>query len=109
MGFVVRDARATNANIRILVTLAWGDEDVISRIFRGATDPAGQRAAAEAFAKNLVEFLRHWDLDGMDVDWESPLSDGTSVEQFKLLFTLLEPRFGREPAVVPHVVAGHCG
>ena len=85
MRFVVRDARATNPGIRILATLAWGDDDVISRIFKGATGQAGQRAA-ESFARNLVLFLRHWNLDGLDVDWESPLSDGTSVEQFKLFF-----------------------
>lgn len=98
MGFVVRDARAANPSIRILAILTNGDlnrdeHDVITRIFGGATDPAAQRAAAEEFAANLVGFLQHWNLDGFDVDWESPVSDGTSAAQFKLVFDAIGAAF----------------
>ena len=93
MRFVVRDARATNPGIRILTTLSWGEADVISRIYAGATTPAEMREAADAFATNLVEFLQHWSLDGFDVDWESPVSDQTSAEQFAVLFTAVGQAF----------------
>jgi Glycosyl hydrolases family 18 len=90
MRLVVADAREQNPDIRILTTLQYGEGDVLSRVLDGPGSPEEQAAA---FAGNVVQFLRHWGLDGFDVDWESPLSDGTSQEQFALIFSALGAAF----------------
>jgi hypothetical protein len=90
MRMVVADAREQNPGIRFLVTLEYGEPDVLARVLDGPSSP---EQMAQAFAANVVEFLRHWGLDGFDVDWESPLSDGTTQQQFATIFSALGTAF----------------
>ncbi|WP_170294979.1 glycoside hydrolase family 18 protein [Roseospira navarrensis] len=91
MDWVIRDARASNPSIRIAMTLNWGDGSLLSNIFTaGSLDP---EPAAKAFAANLLAYLRRYDLDGFDIDWESPISDQTTREQFRCLVTAIGAAF----------------
>ncbi|WP_232696755.1 glycoside hydrolase family 18 protein [Brevibacillus daliensis] len=38
----------------------------------GFHDVAATQEAREKFAKSAVEFIRHWNFDGVDIDWEYP-------------------------------------
>ena len=87
MDYVIRDARANNPDIKIAMTLVWGDGDTISNIFKNQNYTPEENA--ENFASNLLAYLKNYELDGFDVDWESPISDYTTQEQFKLLFTAI--------------------
>ncbi|MGH1337411.1 MAG: glycosyl hydrolase family 18 protein [Aureispira sp.] len=87
MDYIIRDARAQNPNIKICMTLLWGNADTLSQIFSNTTYSAAQNATF--FANNLVRYLAYYDLDGFDVDWESPISSGTSKQQFITLFTAI--------------------
>jgi hypothetical protein len=98
--FVIRDARANNPNIRIAVTLDYynlAQQDsptTISQIFQNdAQDP--QRAAA--FARNLVAFLEFHGLDGLDIDWEWPLSDNTTSAQLAMFLDAIGAAFAEKP------------
>lgn len=88
--FLVRDARKANPGIRILVTLDYGG-DTLSRIFGPGGGTDAQKAAA--FASNLVAFLKYYDLDGFDIDWERDLSIGTTPEQFRLVLDAIGAQF----------------
>lgn len=86
MEWIVRDAKAANPAIKVLLTLLYGKQHMISQIF---PDPANPDAAsAEKFAANVVAYLQHYDLDGFDIDWEwDYLSDDTTQAQFKTAFS----------------------
>jgi Glycosyl hydrolases family 18 len=93
---VIRDARKVNPNIKIVITLAWGDEgDQISRIFSNGLKPEDN---ASNFAKNLMTYLNHekHQLDGFDIDWEPPLSDETTKTQFEYLINALGSQFKQQ-------------
>ena len=87
MDYVIRDARANNPEIKIAMTLVWGDGDTLSNIFKNPNYTPEENA--ENFASNLLAYLKNYELDGFDIDWESPISDDTPQEQFKLLFTAI--------------------
>lgn len=72
MNFIVRDARKNNPNIKISMTLLWGEQDEISQIF--SSGAGSDEDKANAFAANLVAYLKQYDLDGLDIDWEYPIS-----------------------------------
>jgi hypothetical protein len=91
MDYVIRDSRANNPDIKISMTLLWGDGDTISNIFENSSYTPEENA--ENFASNLMAYLKHYDLDGFDIDWESPISDDTTQEQFRLLFTAIGTQF----------------
>lgn len=91
MDYVIRDSRANNPDIKISMTLLWGDGDTISNIFENSNYTPEENA--ENFASNLLAYLKHYDLDGFDIDWESPISDDTTQEQFRLLFTAIGTLF----------------
>jgi hypothetical protein len=92
MDNVIRDARANNPQIKICMSLDYGgDGDQIANIFSDSS--LSPETNADNFASNLMTYLEHYDLDGFDVDWESSLSDVTTQEQFKVLFTAIGTRF----------------
>jgi hypothetical protein len=94
MNSIIQDARKVNPGIKIAMTLVWGDGDVIANIFSNTKVTPQQNA--EAFAANLVAYLRYYKIDGFDVDWESPLSDVTTTEQFRLLFNAVGAAFKKQ-------------
>lgn len=94
MNYVIRDARKNNPNIKIAVTLNWGDGSLLSNIFSHPDYSPQQNA--DNFAVNLTEYLKYFDLDGFDIDWESPISDQTSQNQFELLVNAIGARFKQQ-------------
>jgi len=90
MDWLIQDARAANPNIKLLVMLGYG-ADEITQIF--SNDSSQWQQDATNFANNLVAYLQNYDLDGFDVDWESPLSDSGTSQQFQLLFTAIRTAF----------------
>lgn len=86
MEWIVRDARKANPKIKILLTLLYGKQHLISQIFPDPANP--DSASAEKFARNVLAYLQHYDLDGFDIDWEwHYLSDDTTRPQFKAAFS----------------------
>lgn len=112
MEAIIADARRSNPNIKLLVTLLYANADMLTQILSG--DEPTWQAKANAFAANLRAYLEHWDLDGFDVDWESPLSDAGQPAQFALLFSAIRTAFGPKgrylltlsPAAVGQLDAG---
>jgi hypothetical protein len=94
MDFIIRDAHKVNPGIKIAMTLVWGDGDVIANIFSNTKVTPQQNA--DAFAANLVAYLRYYKIDGFDIDWESPLSDETTEDQFKLLIDAVGAAFKKQ-------------
>lgn len=94
MNYVIRDARKNNPNIKIAVTLNWGDGNLLSNIFPAPNNPDQQ--SADNFAANLMDYLKSFDLDGFDIDWESPISDQTTQDQFKLLINAIGAQFKQQ-------------
>ncbi|MGA9581453.1 MAG: glycosyl hydrolase family 18 protein [Allosphingosinicella sp.] len=94
MEWLIQDARQANPNIKLLVTLVWGTQDMLSQIF--SADPSQWQKEAEAFAANLRTYLDHFQLDGFDVDWESPICYGGTQKQFAILFTAVRAAFGTD-------------
>jgi len=90
MNWLIADARRVNPDVKILVTLGYGDNE-ITQIF--SSDQSQWQRNATAFANNLLAYLDHYGLDGFDVDWESPLSDNGTSQQFAMLFTAIRAAF----------------
>jgi hypothetical protein len=93
MQLIMRDARKDNPNIKFAVTLAYGDPDYISNIFKNKNYPPGENAAR--FAANLVAFLKFYNLDGFDIDWEYSVSD-TDPALMTLLLNAIGTEFRRQ-------------
>jgi hypothetical protein len=94
MNFVIRDSRKNNSKIKISVTLAYGSgdsTDILSNIF--SVSKYSDQQNADNFAANLLAWLKAKGLDGFDVDWEGPLCDSISQDQFKLLFNAIGNQF----------------
>ena len=94
MNYVIQDARKNNPNIKIAVTLDWGDGRLLSNIFSNPHYSPQQNAYN--FAANLMAYLQHYDLDGFDIDWESPISEQTTQDQFKLLVNAIGTQFKQQ-------------
>lgn len=94
MDYILRDARKNNPGIKIAVTLNWGDKNLLSNIFQNS-DYSPQKNAAH-FAANLLAYLKHYDLDGFDIDWEYPLSGQTSRKQLRLLLNAIGAQFRQQ-------------
>ena len=92
--YVIRDARAVNPGVKLLMTLVWGDGNEINAIFQN--NGAGDAANAAAFASNLVAYLKYYGLDGFDIDWESPLSDDTSEAHMTALLEAIGDQFSHQ-------------
>lgn len=91
LAYVIRDARAANPAIKLLITLDWGDGDLINRIFQG--NGQDDAANAYAFASNLMSYLDHYGLDGFDIDWERPVSTDTSEARMSALLNAINYQF----------------
>lgn len=87
---VINDARANNPGIKILATLDYGNPDLISDIFSNSNNSPQQNA--DNFASNLMVFLKHYNLDGFDFDWEYPVSN-TSESQFTMILNSIGTQF----------------
>jgi hypothetical protein len=88
---IISDARARNPNIKIGITLDYNTPITIQQMLGEHPD-----LAAAAFATNLLAFLTLNDLDGLDIDWESPLSD-TSQQLFAILLEAIGIAFRAAP------------
>jgi hypothetical protein len=93
MDWLITDARQVNPDIKLLVMLGYGSNE-ITQIFSGPESQWPQQAAA--FANNLVAYLQNYDLDGFDVDWEAPLSSNGTSHQFALLFSAIRKAFNAQ-------------
>lgn len=94
MNYTISDARKNNPNIKIMVTLDWGDKSLISNIF--STSKYSPEEAVKQFAANLMIYLKHYDLDGFDIDWEAPICKATTQEQFTLLINAIGAQFKQQ-------------
>jgi len=94
MDYIIEDARKNNPNIKIAVTLNWGDGSLLSNIFPDPGNPDQQ--SADNFAANLMYYLKNFDLDGFDIDWESPISDQTTQSQFEFLINAIGAQFKQQ-------------
>lgn len=90
MEWLIEDARRVNPGIKLLATMGYA-ADEISQIFGDEADDWERQAAA--YAANVLAYLQHYDLDGLDVDWEYPFSSSTTPEQFRLAFTAIRAAF----------------
>ncbi len=91
---LIRDARQTNPNIKLLATMAYSGDHTLASIFSSGGDP---QTLATAFANNLVAYLKSAGMNGMDIDWEPPLSDELTQSQFQILFTTIRKVFDQQP------------
>lgn len=90
MEWIIRDAKKANPKIKICLTLLYGKQHLICQIYPDPDNP--DQASADAFAKNVVTYLKHYGLDGFDIDWEwDYLSDDTTQAQFKTTFSAVGP------------------
>lgn len=93
MNWLIQDARKANPNIKLLVTLGYADNE-FTQIF--SKDKSQWQQNATDYANNLVAYLKHYDLDGFDVDWEGGFSFATTPEQFNILFTAIRKAFNAQ-------------
>jgi hypothetical protein len=93
MNWTIQDARKANPNIKILITLGYNPGE-LSLIFSSNSGQWQQNVTD--FANNLVAYLKHYDLDGFDIDWESPITDETTVKQFNMLFSAIRTAFSSQ-------------
>jgi len=91
LNYILRDARKVNPNIQILVTLDWSDPTILSNIFSNPHFTSQENA--NNFANNLVQYLRYYSLNGFDIDWEPPISESISSDQFALLINAIGDLF----------------
>jgi len=88
------DARQVNPNIRFLATMVYSGSNTLAAVFTEGGDPQTQ---ATEFANNVVAFLKSNGMNGVDVDWEPPLSDDMTQAQFKILFSTMRQVFDQQP------------
>lgn len=94
LNFVLRDARQVNPNIKFLATMVYSGNNTLAEIFSGGGDP---QIRASTFANNLVTYLKNNGMNGLDVDWEPPLSDQMTQSQFQTLFSMIRQVFDKQP------------
>ncbi|WP_340199409.1 glycoside hydrolase family 18 protein [Ascidiimonas sp. W6] len=94
MNFIIRDARKNNPNIKIAMTLVWGNQNVLLDIFSNPNKTDQQNA--DNFAANLITYLKAYDLDGFDIDWEYPICNSISQARFRMLFEAIGKQFRQQ-------------
>src|SRR5580704_11504427 len=94
MNYIIRDSKKSNPNIKIAMTLEYGNANVLSQIFPDPANPDQQ--SADKFAANLMAYLKHYAIDGFDLDWEYPICDTTTQAQFRLLIDAIGAQFKRQ-------------
>ena len=91
---ILKDARQVNPGIKFLATMVYSGDNTLTAIFSGGGDPQAQ---ATTFANNLVAYLKDNGMNGLDIDWEPPLSTQLSPSQFKILFSTIRQVFDQQP------------
>ncbi|MGH2626592.1 MAG: glycosyl hydrolase family 18 protein [Anaerolineales bacterium] len=77
---LVRDAHARG--VRVLISVGgWGWDAQFEEM-------AARPETRSAFVRNLVEFVRRYDLDGADIDWEYPDPGPSSASFLELMAEL---------------------
>lgn len=95
MQWIVRDAKNVNPKIKICLTLLYGKQHLISQVYPEPNNL--DQAFAQALANNVVTYLNHYGLDGLDIDWEwDYLGDDTTQEQYKRTFSVLGPTLKKD-------------
>lgn len=72
---IVADAKAQNPSIKLFATLAWTDQ-----IFHDLQTIIDNPATLQAFATNIATYLGNNNMNGFDIDWESPISNLTQAQ-----------------------------
>jgi hypothetical protein len=90
MQWLIADARAANPAIKIIAMMGYGSNE-ITQLFTGPE--SGWQQVADQYAQNIVAYLQHYGLDGLDVDWEPAFSSDTSPAQFAMAFTAIGEAF----------------
>ncbi|WP_078556083.1 glycoside hydrolase family 18 protein [Bacillus alkalicellulosilyticus] len=66
----LRKLKQTNPNLKTLISIGgWSWSNNLSLV-------AATQETREVFAKSAVEFIRTYEMDGVDLDWEYPVSGG---------------------------------
>lgn len=93
-------AQAHAAKVRVLISVGgWHDGD------HSAFDAIGADAGyARAFVKNLLRFVKHYHLDGIDMDWEHP--DARTAAGYAALMQQLATPLHRRGQLLTAAVAG---
>jgi chitinase len=66
----LRNLKKRNSNLKIIISVGGWDN---SKYF---SDAAASEKSREVFSQSCVDFIIHNQLDGIDVDWEYPVSGG---------------------------------
>lgn len=72
---IVNDAKTQNPNIKLFATLAFTNE-ILSNLQTIIDNPT----TLQAFATNIATYLGNNNMNGFDIDWESPISNLTSTQ-----------------------------
>lgn len=84
---LIRTAHEYGVKVMLAVG-GWSYQDIpLESTFMAATD---SRAGREVFASAILDMCENYGFDGVDLDWEHPRVDGTSVEQYEDLVLILE-------------------
>ncbi len=75
---VVALCRQNNPDAEIFITSNFGDEDMDNEYLQAAQDP-------QKFADSVLTYLKTYDLDGYDMDWESRQIDDYAPQLTSLL------------------------
>lgn len=94
--------KKTNPDLKTL--LAVGGWNAGSEIFSNMVSNADYR---RTFARQTVEFLRQWDFDGFDLDWEYPALRGgrpSDKQNFIELIKDLKDEIATDPSTKPRLL-----
>lgn len=72
---IVTDAKTQNSDIKLFATLAFTDE-ILSNLQTIIDNPT----TLQAFATNIATYLGNNNMNGFDIDWESPISYLSSTQ-----------------------------
>lgn len=97
---VLRELRIAHPDLKVLISVGgWLGSG-------GFSDAALTPASRQRFVDSAVEFLNHYDLDGLDIDWEYPGQSGAGnkfrpedATNFTLLLHDLRTRFDAQAAL----------
>ncbi|TDN38710.1 hypothetical protein E4631_22590 [Hymenobacter sp. UV11] len=93
-------AAAHAAGVRVLISVGgWHDGD--HRAFDAIGADAGR---TRVFSKHLLRFVKHYHLDGVDMDWEHP--DARTAAGYAALMQQLATRLHRRGYLLTAAVAG---
>jgi hypothetical protein len=93
LNFVLRDARQVNPGIKFLATMVYSGDSTLASIFSKDGDPQTQ---ATDFANNLIDYLKESGMNGLDIDWEGPVSEQLSPANFQILFSTIRKVFDQQ-------------